>query len=227
MAQETSPLGAGTAPERTRRLTRDDWLVQGLAQLTSVGPEGVRLEAICDSLGKTRGSFYHHFDDHELFVDQMMALWRDMNTEDVIDLVDMTADFDAADLADLAEFSDDIDAELMADIAGQFGASSGRLSRIAALMDHRMEQAIRRFALGRPAAMAVVSEIDQRRIDLLTRIITRQFGIETAAANELAEVEYAAFVGCLHLFPDAPAERLDAIGSLVDRMVTLAATDQG
>lgn len=206
------------APSKPKRLTRDDWLVQGLAQLTAIGPEGVRLEAICDSLGKTRGSFYHHFDDHDAFVDQMMALWRDMNTDDVIDLIEAQADFDPD---ELAEFADDLDLDLLAEVS----SPRGRLNQIAALMDHRMEQAIRRFAHARPPVMTVVQDIDQRRIGFLARLTQREFGIDENTAIALAEIEYAAFVGCQHLFPDAPPERLEAIGARVDRMIALAAPD--
>lgn len=210
------------APVRAKRLTRDDWLVQGLAQLTAVGPEGVRLEAICESLGKTRGSFYHHFEDHDAFVEQMMTLWRDMNTDDVMDLIEAHAEIDPE---ELAEFADDLDADLLAEIGAHASGASGRLSRIAALMDHRMEQAIRRFALGRPDAMAIVQEIDQRRIGFLARLTAQKFPIDQETATALAEIEYAAFVGCQHLFPDADPERLDAIGARVDRMIRLAAGD--
>lgn len=206
------------APDRPKRLTRDDWLVQGLAQLSAIGPEGVRLEAICDSLGKTRGSFYHHFEDHDAFVDQMMALWRDMNTDDVIDMIEAQAELDPA---ELAEFADELGADLLAEV----GDARGRLNQIAALMDHQLEQAIRRFALTRPAAMVVVEEIDQRRIGFLARLTMQQFQIEAALATALAEIEYATFVGCQHLFPDASPERLEAIGARVDRMIALAAGD--
>jgi AcrR family transcriptional regulator len=208
--------------DRPKRLTRDDWLVQALAQLTAIGPEGVRLEAICDSLGKTRGSFYHHFEDHDAFVAQMMTLWRDMNTDDVIDLIEAQADLDPS---ELAEFADDLDADLLAEITEQVGGARGRLNQIAALMDHQVEQAIRRFALARPAAMAVVEEIDQRRIGFLARLTMQQFQIDEAQATALAEIEYATFVGCQHLFPDASPERLEAIGTRVDRMIALAASD--
>lgn len=210
------------SPPRPKRLTRDDWLVQGLSQLTAIGPDGVRLEAVCESLGKTRGSFYHHFPDHDAFVDQMMMLWRDMNTDDVIDLIEAQAEIDPN---ELAAFADDLDADLLAEIGQHAAGARGRLNQIAALMDHRMEQAIRRFALSRPAAMEIVEEIDQRRIGFLTRLTMRQFQISEADATALAEIEYAAFVGCQHLFPDAAPERLEAIGARVDRMIALAAED--
>lgn len=208
--------------ERTRRLTREDWLVQGLGQLTALGPDGVKLEAICQSLGKTRGSFYHHFEDHEAFVAAMMALWQDMNTDDVIEMIEAEADFDPA---ELAEFADDLDPGLMAEISGQISGARGRLNQIAALIDHKMEQAIRRFALTHPTAMETVRDIDQKRIGFLSRLAQREFHIAEADATALAEIEYAAFVGCQHLFPDAPPERLEEIGKRMDRLIALAAAD--
>ena len=207
---------------RTKRLTRDDWLVQGLAQLTAMGPEGVRLEAICESLGKTRGSFYHHFEDHDAFVEQMMRLWQDMNTDDVIDMIEAQADLSSDDLADIAA---ELGPDALADLGFDPQGARGRLNQIAALMDHNMEQAIRRFALTRPAAMAVVQEIDHRRIGYLARLTMQEFGISSDDATALAEIEYAAFVGCQHLFPNADPERLEAIGTRVDQMVALAAKE--
>ena len=56
------PSGAGGL---SARLGRDDWLALGLERLAAEGPRALRLENICAAAGRTRGSFYHHFRDHD------------------------------------------------------------------------------------------------------------------------------------------------------------------
>ena len=50
-----------TAPGR--RLSADDWIDAGFAVLADSGPNGLRVDALCDRLNVTKGSFYWHFTD--------------------------------------------------------------------------------------------------------------------------------------------------------------------
>lgn len=58
------------------RMAREDWLALGLASLAETGPAALTVEALTNRAGRTRGSFYHHFDDREDFVDGVLNLWR-------------------------------------------------------------------------------------------------------------------------------------------------------
>ncbi len=177
------------------RFSRDDWLVLGLAQLSAHGPDGLRIEPLCAAAARTRGSFYHHFDDHETFIAALLDHWREWNTDGVIEMV-----------------------ELEAEISGK----RGRLNALAAGLDQQMEVAIRRFAAMSRQAAEAVAEVDETRIDYLARLNQEDLGIDAPRARTLAEIEYAAFIGFQHLFPDADEARLVEIGEMLERMVANA-----
>lgn len=68
----------------TRRFSRSDWLDHGLAQLARVGPSGLTIDALCQSTGKTKGSFYSHFTNVSDFVAQLARRWQTQHTSNVI-----------------------------------------------------------------------------------------------------------------------------------------------
>lgn len=177
------------------RFSRDDWLVLGLAQLSAHGPDGLRIEPLCAAAARTRGSFYHHFDDHDAFIAALLDHWREWNTDGVIEMV-----------------------ELEAEISGK----RGRLNALAAGLDQQMEVAIRRFAATHQQASKAVAEVDETRIDYLARLNEEDLGIAASRARSLAEIEYAAFIGFQHLFPDAEEEKLREIGEMLEQMVANA-----
>lgn len=177
------------------RFSRDDWLVLGLAQLSAHGPDGLRIEPLCAAAARTRGSFYHHFDDHDDFIAALLDHWRDWNTDGVIEMV-----------------------ELEAEISGK----RGRLNALAAGLDQQMEVAIRRFAAANPQATQAVAEVDATRIDYLARLNEEDLGVTASRARTLAEIEYAAFIGFQHLFPDADEAKLSEIGEILEQMIANA-----
>ena len=177
------------------RFSRDDWLVLGLAQLSAHGPDGLRIEPLCAAAARTRGSFYHHFTDHDAFIGALLDHWREWNTDGVIEIV-----------------------ELEAEISGK----RGRLNALAAGLDQQMEVAIRRFAATNPQAQEAVAEVDETRIAYLARLNEEELGVDEARARTLAEIEYAAFIGFQHLFPEADEARLIEIGETLERLIAAA-----
>ena len=182
-------------PVLMARFSRDDWLVLGLAQLSAHGPNGLRIEPLCAAAARTRGSFYHHFDDHDAFIAALLEHWREWNTDGVIEMV-----------------------ELEAEISGK----RARLSALAAGLDQQMEVAIRQFAAVNPQAKLAVTEVDETRISYLARKNEEERGEAEDRARILAQIEYAAFIGFQHLFPDADEARLIEIGETLEQMIANA-----
>lgn len=179
-----------TAP---KRLKLRDWLRIGLRQLAKIGPTGIQLENICAAAGKTRGSFYHHFRDHDRFCRTLVEYWRFENTDRIIAQVNKS---------DTAK------------------AKRQALNRLAAALDPAVEIAMRNFAAVNAHAKTAVALVDRRRIDYLATLNRQEFGMAKADALELAEIEYAAFIGYLLLFPDSSEARFRKIGKRLDRMIT-------
>jgi AcrR family transcriptional regulator len=73
------------APTRT---PRSSWIDEGLRALGVGGPDAVRVEALAQALGVTKGGFYWHFDDRPALLDEMLDTWERVVTDQVIDRVE-------------------------------------------------------------------------------------------------------------------------------------------
>jgi AcrR family transcriptional regulator len=60
---------------RARTQTRETWLTAALEQLREHGSGGLAIDKIARRLGVTRGSFYHHFDNLEAFIEELPTHW--------------------------------------------------------------------------------------------------------------------------------------------------------
>ena len=57
-------------------LTRDHYLAAGLDLLAEGGVSAVTIAALCERLGVTKGSFYHHFGDVSGFHESLLSSWE-------------------------------------------------------------------------------------------------------------------------------------------------------
>jgi len=72
----TPPSGAG------RRLSVDDWIQAGFAILADGGPNALRVDALCERLGVTKGSFYWHFTDLAAYRTALVEAWGSLQDQD-------------------------------------------------------------------------------------------------------------------------------------------------
>ena len=70
------------------RTPRTSWIDEGLRALAAGGPEGVRIEALAQELGVTKGGFYWHFDDRRALLEEMLDGWERLVIDEVIELVE-------------------------------------------------------------------------------------------------------------------------------------------
>lgn len=158
------------------RLERDDWLSLGLTQLARGGPEALTLERITEAAGKTRGSFYHHFEDHGLFLTAIAERWLQEETDNVIALAE----------------------EKLRD-----GKRRETLARRAVVVDHALERQMRRLAAHDANVAKIVARSDEKRIAYVARLFRSELGLDPAEALARARIQHAAFVGAQLVFPDA------------------------
>lgn len=173
------------------RFGRDDWLRLGLAALADGGEPGLRLEAITGRAGKTRGSFYHHFETHDDFIAALVSAWKTQNTDALI------AEAEGEDTA---------------------VASARKLNALAAGLDHRLDRAVRRLSARHPAAAEAVATVDAARIAYLRQL---QADPASEASADYALIEYAVFVGIQTILPDSQPARLEALGRLTTDMIAV------
>jgi AcrR family transcriptional regulator len=74
-------------PARTRT-SREDWIDAGLAALADGGPDAVRVDVLAQTLGVSRGGFYHQFASRPAFLDELLDTWERRSTDEVLDRVE-------------------------------------------------------------------------------------------------------------------------------------------
>jgi AcrR family transcriptional regulator len=73
------------APTRT---TPESWIEAGLTALADGGPEAVRVDVLAQTLGVSRGGFYHQFESRTAFLAALLDTWERRSTEEVRDRVE-------------------------------------------------------------------------------------------------------------------------------------------
>jgi AcrR family transcriptional regulator len=66
------------------RTPRNRWLEEGLHALAEGGPDAVRVEALAQALGVSKGGFYGYFADRAALLTEMLDAWEAMSTDDVL-----------------------------------------------------------------------------------------------------------------------------------------------
>jgi AcrR family transcriptional regulator len=70
------------------RTPRESWIEEGLRALGGGGPEAVRVEALAQALGVTKGGFYWHFEGRRGLLEEMLDTWERVMVDDVIERVE-------------------------------------------------------------------------------------------------------------------------------------------
>ncbi|MEA2224394.1 MAG: hypothetical protein QOH83_2770, partial [Solirubrobacteraceae bacterium] len=70
------------------RTPRSRWIDEGLRALAAGGPDAVRVEALAQVLGVTKGGFYWHFGDRRALLDEMLDTWERASIDEVIERVE-------------------------------------------------------------------------------------------------------------------------------------------
>lgn len=73
------------APTRT---PRSSWIEEGLRALGVGGPDAVRVEALAQELGVSKGGFYWHFDGRHALLSEMLDAWERVVVDEAIDRVE-------------------------------------------------------------------------------------------------------------------------------------------
>ena len=175
---------------KKQRFKKIDWIRLGQSELARSGPEAVKLEAICEAAALTRGSFYHHFDDHETFLIALAQNWFETQTVEVANTVDATAG----------------------------AADQGAMLTDAALaIDFKLEIGMRELARRLPCVKEIVTKADKVRHDVLTDIYKKRFHLDDETAKAFAYLEYAAFSGIILIDPEIDEVRQRQLASLYER----------
>ncbi|SDW79483.1 transcriptional regulator, TetR family [Ruegeria halocynthiae] len=93
------------------------------------------------------------------------------------------------------------------DVMAASGAQAEHLNILVMDLDHRIEIAMRLFGYQNRMVGTKLAAIDEKRIGFLASLHAQSAAMEAASARDLAELEYAAFVGTQMLWQnDLPAQ---------------------
>lgn len=173
------PAAGRHASKAGAPVSAQEWVAAGLELLRREGEDALTIQRLCERLGRTKGSFYHHFADVTAFHEALLDAWEERLTNAVIGA--------ASGEADPAAF------------ARVLAAAARRI-------DVRLELSVRSWALRSELAQRRVQRVDERRLAVLSRTWAAQ---TSEGAPDYATVEYCAFLGVLLLFQSAstPAAR--------------------
>lgn len=87
-------------------------------------------------------------------------------------------------------------------------------------MDDRLERIIRNWSGVDERVRQTIKQVDDRRIKYLTELISKLGHLDRQTANELAIIEYAAFLGLRYLFPDNESKQIKHFGTRVTEIIT-------
>ncbi len=167
------------------KLSKQDWIDEGLKVLAEGGVDAVRVEPLAKRLNITKGSFYWHFKNRQALLTEILQAWVTIQTNHIIELVD-AAEGDA--LAKLLY-----------------------LFELAVQDDGKVENAIRAWAANDIRVVEVLDQVDHRRLTY-TRDLFLAVGFTPVDAMVRARMVYYALIGEFTLGTRAnQAERLAEI----------------
>ncbi len=150
----------------TSRLTQSDYYAVAMKLLAKGSHESLTIAALCDELGVSKGSFYHHFGGWSGFVTGLLESWEREST------------------LEIKEAAERIDA---------VGTKFRILAALVETIPHDAEAALRVWSHTDPVVKAAVDRVDQVREAMVTDFFT--LTVAKPDAGLLAELALSALVG--------------------------------
>lgn len=159
-------------PERSGRLSAEDWAQAALDLIAEQGVAAVAVEPLARRLGVTKGSFYWHFPSREALLQAALERWESVEQEAVFGTLERVPD------------------------------PRARLRALFQMVAHEYQSHVIYSALlkalDHPAVQPVIDRVSKRRLDYLAASF-RQTGLGREDALHRARLTYAAYVGFLQL----------------------------
>ena len=155
------------------RTPRSAWIQEGLRTLATGGPDAVRIEAVAQALGVTKGGFYGYFGNRGALLEEMLDTWERDTTENLIDQVERAGGDAAAKLRRLISIV----------------AAADRIST-----EVTIDLAVRDWARRDPAVAERLRRVDNRRMDYL-RTLFSSFCPDPAEVETRSLLVFSIYIG--------------------------------
>ncbi|HET6877848.1 MAG TPA: helix-turn-helix domain-containing protein [Jatrophihabitans sp.] len=176
------------------RLSVADYYREALDVLAEWGSEALTIASLCERLGVTKGSFYHHFGSMPAFVTQLLGYWE----------------------AEHGEVH--VSPKTVPDPAQRLDA----LFDAAAQLPHETEAAIRAWGRSNTEVAESTERVDRRRERRLVDTVVA-LGVDRLRARVLGRLAVDALVGAQQREHPADVRKLRQVFDQVRRMILLEA----
>ncbi|MCB1321221.1 MAG: TetR/AcrR family transcriptional regulator, partial [Leptospiraceae bacterium] len=168
------------------------WLDAGLEILYRPVPAGLTIEALCERLGLSKGSFYHHFKNREEYSARLLDYWEQENTLRVIEL-----------------------SRSSGDAREQIRSLTLQVIGLA----QNTEIAVRAWAQVDSLAREYVRRVDRKRRDYVAQLCS-EFTSDAAEARLLAHMLYSVYIGSRFIIPPLKEKEIRGIFKLLEDFTT-------
>ena len=149
------------------RLTKSDWIDQGLRTLATDGANALKVGPMAEKLKVSRGSFYWHFKDIGDFRSHLLQSWQERSTDRVIRQLE----------AEKAEPD-----------------RLNRLMKRAFSVKRDLDRAVRSWAAEDDDVARIVAAVDAARVAYIAKMLVAA-GVESQRARTRAAFMYWAYLG--------------------------------
>ncbi|MCQ0021654.1 TetR/AcrR family transcriptional regulator [Streptomyces somaliensis DSM 40738] len=177
------------------RTPRGRWIEEGLRALAEGGPQAVRVEALAQALGVSKGGFYWSFGDRGTLLHEMLETWEKEVTDEVIERVE--------------------------DGGGDARTRLWRLIDVVPRLttDVRTDLAVRDWARRDPAVAERLRRVDTRRMDYL-RALFSEFCPDAEEAEARSMIAFSVWIGNHLIAAEHPGRDREEVSRLVwDRLL--------
>ncbi len=153
-----------------KRWRRQDWIDLAKERLKGGGPTAVTLDQLCIAAGRSRGSFYHHFESIETLLVEVARGWFASETDAIAEKAAGVPD-PLSHLAIMVKLTDAV--------------------------DHHLERGVRVMAMANLEIAAIVEAADARREEVMRGLLTQAYRLnltEAASASRLFHALHQAAV---------------------------------
>jgi len=162
------------------RKSKRDWFWACNEILIHEGAQAITIEALCQKVGVTKGSFYHHFKGIADFISAYLIFFEQEGTLEIIETV---------------EEENTPEAKIR------------KLIAISVSYPPELEVSLRAWAHQNEAVQAVFERVDQQRLAYLTEL-WRPLTKDEVTAKARGQMMYAILIGGEHLLPPLSKENL-------------------
>jgi AcrR family transcriptional regulator len=167
--------------------TKRDWWLAGITLLAAKGSQGLTIDALCQKMGVTKGSFYHHFKSYENYIKSLLDFYE---TEGTFDIIDQLKDLPTP----MEKLKGLIDMVVK--------ASTDYLEY--------PEKSIRAWSNYDESVKEVVARVDKRRLDYLIHLCEDILS-DKEKGLVMGRLAYAILIGSEHMEPNIHGIELQAL----------------